>query len=282
MTTVKPSLRAKRSNPSCRNERMDCFVACAPRNDDQNSGSTRREGNPVRSHRQGRRHHRLQPRHRPFLGRAVGKTRRQGGDFQPQGRRLPGSRRGHPQIRRRRPCHSLQHLAPRRGRGADQGRDDALRQDRHPGLQRRGQSLLRPAARHQGRRLRQDHELQRQEQHLAVPAFDPADGRARQRLGGDRLLDRRLARFHRDRRLRNFQGGGFCAVPQPRRRMGPEGRARQLRRAGPGQDRFCQSAVGRRGAAETPLRHHAACAASASPTKSPAPWPISAPTLRAS
>ena len=50
----------------------------------------------------------------------------------------------------------------------------------------------------------------------------------------------------------------FALVPQPRRRMGPEGRARQLRRAGPGQDRFCQRAVGRRGAPETPLRHHAA------------------------
>ena len=36
--------------------------------------------------------------------------------------------------------------------------------------------------------------------------------------------------------------------------MGPEGRARQLRRARPGQDRFCQGAVGGRGAPETPLR----------------------------
>ena len=29
------SLRAKRSNPSCRTGRMDCFVACAPRNDER-------------------------------------------------------------------------------------------------------------------------------------------------------------------------------------------------------------------------------------------------------
>jgi cytochrome c553 len=29
-----PTLRAKRSNPSCRNESMDCFVAIAPRNDE--------------------------------------------------------------------------------------------------------------------------------------------------------------------------------------------------------------------------------------------------------
>src|ERR1700675_604883 len=39
-------------------------------------GSMRREKHPVRSHRQGRRHHRLEPRHRPFLGGIAGKTRR--------------------------------------------------------------------------------------------------------------------------------------------------------------------------------------------------------------
>ena len=113
--------------------------------------------------------------------------------------------------------------------------------------------VLRPAARHQGRGLRQDHGLQRQEQHLALRAGDPANGRARQRLGRDRLLDRRPARLDRDRRLRHLQGGGFRAVPQPRRRMGPERRARQLRRAGPGQDRFRPRVVGRRGAPEAPL-----------------------------
>ena len=213
---------------------------------------------PVRSHRQGRRHHRLQPRHRPFLGGIAGETRRQGRHFQPQGRRLRGSRQRHPQRRRRCPCHSLQHLAPRGSRGADRGRYQTLRQDRHPGLQRRGQSLLRPAARHQGRSLRQDHGLQRQEQHLALSACDPANGGARQRLGGHHLLDRRAAWFDGDRRLRDFQGGRFRAVPQPRRRMGPEGRAGQLRGARPRQDRFRQSAVGRRRAPETPLRHHAA------------------------
>ena len=50
----------------------------------------------------------------------------------------------------------------------------------------------------------------------------------------------------------------FCAVPQPCRRMGPEGRPRQLRRARPGQDRFRPRAVGRRSPPEAPLRHHAA------------------------
>ena len=88
---------------------------------------------------------------------------------------------------------------------------------------------------------------QRQEQHLALRARDPADGRARQRLRRHHLLDRRPARLDRDRRLRHLQGGGFRAVPQPRRRMGPEGRPRQLRGAGPRQDRFRPRAVGRPG-----------------------------------
>ena len=76
-------------------------------------------------------------------------------------------------------------------------------------------------------------------------AGDPAHGRARQRLGGHHLLDRRPARLDGDRRLRHLQGGGFCIVPQPRRRMGPEGRARQLRRARPRQDRFRPRACGK-------------------------------------
>jgi NAD(P)-dependent dehydrogenase (short-subunit alcohol dehydrogenase family) len=46
--------------------------------------------------------------------------------------------------------HPLQHLTPRGSRGADFGRDKTLRQDRHSRLQRGGQSLLRPVARHQG------------------------------------------------------------------------------------------------------------------------------------
>jgi NAD(P)-dependent dehydrogenase (short-subunit alcohol dehydrogenase family) len=45
----------------------------------------------------------------------------------------------------------------------------------------------------------------------------PQNGRARQRLGGHYLFDRRTSWFHCDRRLRNLQGRGFCAVPQPRR-----------------------------------------------------------------
>ena len=56
-----------------------------------------------------------------------------------------------------RSCHRLQHRAPQRGRGAGCGFDQALRQDRYPGLQRGGQSVLRPAARHYRRSLRQDH-----------------------------------------------------------------------------------------------------------------------------
>ena len=69
-----------------------------------------------------------------------------------------------------------------------------------------------------------------------------------------------IARLHRDRRLRHFESRRFRAVPQPRRRMGPEGRPRQLRGAGPGQDRFRQARCGKtrkmlkRRTAGTPLR----------------------------
>ncbi len=73
--------------------------------------------------------------------------------------------------------------------------------------------VLRPAARHQGRGLRQDHGLERQEQHLAVRAGDPRHGRARQGLGRDHLLDRGLARLDRDRRLRHFESRRLRAVP---------------------------------------------------------------------
>src|SRR5882757_4410521 len=44
-------------------------------------GSTRHEKHPVRSHRPGRRDHRLQPRHRPRFGRTARKARRQGRDL---------------------------------------------------------------------------------------------------------------------------------------------------------------------------------------------------------
>ncbi len=110
----------------------------------------------------------------------------------------------------------------------------------------------------------------------------PADGGAGQGLGHHHLLDRGPARLDRDRRLRHLEGGGFRAVPQPRRRMGPEGRARQLRGAGAGEDRFRPRVVGRRGAAEAALRHHAARGASASRTRSPARSPTSPPMPRPS
>ncbi len=56
------------------------------------------------------------------------------------------------------------------------------------------------------------------------------------------------------------RGNGSVVVPQPRRRMGAKGRARQLRRAGPRENRFRPRLVGGRGAPEAPLRHHAAAA----------------------
>jgi len=65
----------------------------------------------------------------------------------------------------------------------------------------------------------------------------PADGGAGQGLGDHHLLDRRPARLHRDRRYGiSKRRISRCAAASPAN--GPAGRARQLRGAGPGQDRF--------------------------------------------
>src|SRR5689334_404021 len=42
LNAVAPSLRAKRRNPLIRVRRMDCFVACDPRNDDADAACLRR------------------------------------------------------------------------------------------------------------------------------------------------------------------------------------------------------------------------------------------------
>ena len=76
---------------------------------------------------------------------------------------------------------------------------------------------------------------------LAIPQM----AAARQRLGRYHLVHRRPARLDRDRRLRYLEGRGLCPLPQPRRRMGPERRPRQLRRARPRQNRFRPRVVGR-------------------------------------
>ena len=70
------------------------------------------EKHPVRSHRPGRRRHRLEPRHRQVLGGIAGEARRQSRDLLAQGGCLSRGRRRHQEIRRRRACHCLQHLAP--------------------------------------------------------------------------------------------------------------------------------------------------------------------------
>ena len=64
------------------------------------------------------------------------------------------------------------------------------------------------------------------------------------RRGRDRVLDRGVARLADARRLRHLEGGRFRARPQSGRRMGAEERAHQLHRAGPGEDRFRQGALG--------------------------------------
>ena len=49
--------------------------------------------------------------------------------------------------------------------------------DRHPGLQRRREPVLRPARRHQRRAVRQDHGVEHQEQSVALQSGDPPHGR---------------------------------------------------------------------------------------------------------
>ena len=72
----------------------------------------------------------------------------------------------------------------------------------------------------------------------------PRHGRARRRRRGHRLVDCGAARQRRHRHVRDFQGGRSGARAQPRGRMGAAQRARQRRRARPGEDRFRPRAVG--------------------------------------
>ena len=85
-----------------------------------------RHGLAVPARQQGRDHHRLEPRHRPRDRRALRLARRQGGDVEPQGRRLRGSRGRHQAKRRRRDRHPVQHLAQERGRGAGRRHGEAI------------------------------------------------------------------------------------------------------------------------------------------------------------
>ena len=180
---------------------------------------------PVRPHRQGRRRHRLDPRHRPRVGGAAGEARRQGRGVEPQGRRLRGGRRGHPEvggeaiviacnISRKDEVEALVD-----GATAQFGQIDILVCN----------AAVNP---YYGPLLG-----------ISDEAFDkimdsnvksnlwlctrviPQMADARRRLGRDHLLDRRPARHHRDRRLRHLQGRRPGAVPQPRRRVGPEASA---------------------------------------------------------
>jgi len=219
------------------NEEMDCFVACAPRNDGIKYPWERKQkmkSTPFRSHRPCRRH---QPARaaasaapRPSLLAKNSAPR-----LVISSRKVDACQEVAEAIRKggwRRPRHPLQTSSrPRGSRSADQGRDPALRQDRHPGLQRGGQSLLRPrCSTSRTRPLRQDHgQVERQEQHLAVFRWRsrrwPSAATVRvviiSSIGG-------LRGSTVIGRLRNFESRGFCAVPQPRRRMGAEGRCASI------------------------------------------------------
>ena len=161
-------------------------------------------------------------------------------------------------ARRRCGRHPVQHLAPRRGRGAGRGttKPDGRSTSWSAMLRsipitgRCSTSATKPSTRSWASNVKSNIWL--------CDTRHPADGGARRRLGRHHLVDRRPARLDRDRRLRHFQGGRFRPRPQPCGRIGPEQCADQLHRAGPDEDRFRPRPVGEPGCAQTPHRAHAA------------------------
>ena len=104
-----------------------------------------------------------------------------------------------------------------------------------------------PLAGISGRSVPQDPRQQHRRQQLADQHGGAADDRAQGRLGHHRVLDRRHQGLDHPRRLRDLESRRHAARAQPSLRIWPAQRSRQLHRAGPDQDRFCQSAVGQSG-----------------------------------
>ena len=241
----------------------------------QIQGITNNEKHPVRSHRKSRHHHRLQPRHRPFLRRAARQTRRQGRDLQPQGGRLSRGRQRHQQGRRRRqfiPCNisrreEVEALVA--GTTKHYGKVDILVCN----------AAVNP---YYGPLL-----------DIKDEAFDKIMGsNVKATSGSARSRSRRwpsaaTARWSSSRpsgacaappyrRLRHFKAADF-ALCRSLAGEWPKGHPRQLRSTRPGQDRFRQGALGRPG---TLKRRTAAprSGGSANPTKSQGRWPAWPPT----
>ena len=110
--------------------------------------------------------------------------------------------------------------------------------------------VLRAARRHFRRPVPQDPRQQHRRQQLADQHGGAADDRAQGRLDHHRVLDRRPEGLDRARRLRDFEGRRHAARAQPRLRIRQAQYPRELHRARPDQDRFCQGAVGQSGNAE--------------------------------
>ena len=94
-------------------------------------------------------------------------------------------------------------------------RPRAVRQGRHPGLQRRLQSLLRADGRHFRRAVREDPAEQHHLQPLADQMVAPQMLERKDGVGGRRVVDRRPARHRPDRRLQHLQGRRHAAGAQP-------------------------------------------------------------------
>ena len=143
-----------------------------------------------------------------------------------------------------------------------------LRQDRHHGVQRRLQSLLRAADRAEGGGVRQDHAEQRHVQPVADEHGRTGDGRAEGRRVHRRVVDRRADRLGAHRGLQHEQGGR----PLPgevARWMGQAQHPGERHRARPDPDRLRQG-CGTTPTSAGPTRARPRSSASASPTTSAA------------
>ena len=231
------------------------------RNDDEQrnaEGANTNEKHPVRSHRQGRRRHRLQPRHRPLLRRAARKARRQGRGLLAQGRRLPGGRRRHQaaggdatvipcNIARKDEVEAL--IA---GATKHYGKIDilvcnaAVNPYYGPLLDITDEAFDKIM----GRNVKSNIWLSA----LAIPQMA-------ERGDGSVVIISSIGGLRGSTVIGAYgisKAADFALCRFARRRMGPERRPRQLHRARPRQDRFRPRAVGRRSQPQAPHRHHAA------------------------
>ena len=232
----------------------------------------------VLADRQGGHHHRLVARHRPRHRRADGRARRQGGDLVAQGRACEEVARRDQRRARRRAARSrvpanisskddLQHLVDETTRRSARSTSLVCNAASNPYY-----GPLGGIADDQFRKILENNIIAN---HWLISFAAPQMIERKDGVDHHRLVDRRPARLAGDRRLLHLQGGRLAAGAQPGRRVRAAQRPGQLHRARAWSRPTSPSAVGRprRRSAPPPARR---CAASASPTRSPArrsSWP---------